>query len=227
MVVSAAGNLDHATVVRLVRKAFGRGGFLTGSEPPVPPRAGRAVRVAAGSVATSKPFEQVNLVLGMPGLPRDDDRRFALSVLTTALGGGTSSRLFQEVRERRGLAYSVYAFASSHAETGLVGVAVGCLPSKVDDVLKVVRSEVALIARDGITAEELAVGKGQLRGGLVLGLEDSASRMSRLGKAELVHTDLLTIDEVLARIDAVSLEECSKVAAEVFAGREILAVVGP
>lgn len=227
MVVSAAGNLDHATVVRLVRKAFGRGGFLSGNEAPVPPRAGRSVRLHAGSAAEARPFEQVNLVLGMPGLARDDDRRFALSVLTATLGGGTSSRLFQEVRERRGLAYSVYAFASSHAETGLVGVSVGCLPSKVDEVLRVVRSELATLARDGITAEELAVGKGQLRGGLVLGLEDSASRMSRIGKAELVHTELLTIDDVLGRIDAVTLEDCRAVAAEVFAGPEILALVGP
>jgi predicted Zn-dependent peptidase len=227
MVVSAAGNLDHATVVRMVRKSFGRAGFLTGSEAPVPPRAGRSVRVRSGAASEAKPFEQVNLVLGMPGLARDDDRRFALSELTTALGGGTSSRLFQEVRERRGLAYSVYAFASSLAETGLIGVTVGCLPSKVDEVLAVVRSEIAVLARDGITGEELAVGKGQLRGGLVLGLEDSASRMSRLGKAELVHTDLLTIDDVLARIDAVTLDECRAVAADIFAGAEILAVVGP
>jgi predicted Zn-dependent peptidase len=227
MVVSAAGNLDHAAVVRLVRKAFGRRGFLSGSESPVPPRAGRQVRIGPGSVAASRPFEQANLVLGVPGLARDDDRRFALSIVTTALGGGTSSRLFQEVRERRGLAYSVYAFTGSHAETGLVGVAAGCLPAKLDDVLAVVRSELASVARDGITPEELAVGKGQLRGGLVLGLEDPASRMSRLGKAELTHVDLLTIDEVLARIDSVTLDECRAVAAEIFSGPEILAVVGP
>ena len=227
MVVSAAGNLDHASVVRLVRKAFGRRGFLSGSEAPVPPRGGRTVRIAPGSVTASRPFEQVNLVLGVPGLARDDDRRFALSVLTTALGGGTSSRLFQEVRERRGLAYSVYSFTSSHAETGLVGVAAGCLPSKVDELLKVVRSELAVLAGDGITPQELAVGKGQLRGGLVLGLEDPASRMSRIGKAELTHTELLTIDDVLARIDAVTLDDCRAVAAEIFSGPEILAVVGP
>lgn len=227
MVVSAAGNLDHETVVSLVERAFSRAGFLDGDELPVPPRAGAPLAAASGSVSESRPFEQVNLVLGMPGLARDDDRRFALSVVTTALGGGTSSRLFQEVRERRGLAYSVYAFSSSHAETGLVGVSVGCLPAKVDDVLAVVRAELATLARDGITAEELAVGQGQLRGGLVLGLEDSASRMSRLGKAELVHDRLLTIDEVLQRIADVTVEDCRAVAAEVFAGAEILAVVGP
>jgi predicted Zn-dependent peptidase len=178
-------------------------------------------------VEAVRPFEQVNLVLGMEGPDRNDDRRFALGVLNTALGGGTSSRLFQEVRERRGLAYSVFSFASHHADSGVVGVSVGCLPSKLDDVLTVVRTELSRVAAHGISDEELVRGKGQLRGGLVLGLEDSGSRMARLGKAELVHDELLSIDEVMARIDAVTLDEVREVAAEVFAGPEILAVVGP
>ena len=148
-------------------------------------------------------------------------------MLNTALGGGTSSRLFQEVREHRGLAYSVFSFSSHHADSGLVGVSVGCLPAKLDEVLAVVRAELAKVAADGISAEELARGKGQLRGGLVLGLEDSGSRMSRIGKAELVHDELLGIDEVLARIEGVTLEQVRQVAAEIFGQREILAVVGP
>ena len=121
----------------------------------------------------------------------------------------------------------MYSFASHHAESGLVGVAVGCLPAKLDEVLATVRPELAKVAAEGITADELRSGKGQLRGGLVLGLEDSASRMSRLGRAELVHDELLDIDEVLARIDAVTLEQVRAVAAEVFVRPEILAVVGP
>ena len=193
----------------------------------MPPRHGGRKRVASGVVEATRPFEQVNLVLGMEGLCRDDDRRFALGVLNTALGGGTSSRLFQEVREHRGLAYSVFSFSSHHADSGLVGVSVGCLPNRLDDVLAVVRTELAKVAREGITAEELARGKGQLRGGLVLGLEDTASRMSRVGKAELVHDELLSIDEVMARIDAVTLDEVREVAALVFGRPEILAVVGP
>ena len=163
------------------------------------------------------------MVLGMGGLTRPDDRRFALGVLNTALGGGTSSRLFQEVRENRGLAYSVFSFASHHADSGLVGVSVGCLPSKLDAVLAVVRDELAKVAADGITAEELARGKGQLRGGLVLGLEDSGARMSRLGKSELVYDELLSIDEVMARIEAVTLEEVRELAAELFSQPEVLA----
>lgn len=228
VVVSVAGALDHASVVRRVKKAFGRRDWLAGEAEPVGPRTPSArVRVRPGSVETTRPFEQVNVVLGMEAFGREDERRFALGVLNTALGGGTSSRLFQEVRERRGLAYSVYSFTSHYADSGVVGVAVGCLPSKLDEVLSQVRLELSRVAAHGITEEELVRGKGQLRGGLVLGLEDSASRMIRLGKAELVHDRLLDIDEVMARIDAVTLDDVRDVAAEVFSRREILAVVGP
>jgi predicted Zn-dependent peptidase len=227
MVVSAAGNLSHQHVVELVERSFARGGFLDGNAAPIPPRTGSPLVVHAGEVRSTKPFEQVNLVLGMEGLWRDDKRRFALGVVNAALGGGTSSRLFQEIRERRGLAYSVYSFAGSHAESGVVGVGVGCLPGKVDQVLDVIRAELRAVAASGITAEEVARGQGQLRGGLVLNLEDPASRMSRLGKAELVHDTLLTIDEVLDRISTVTVEECQKVAADIFSRPEILAVVGP
>ena len=227
IVVAAAGNVDHNDLVRQVRTAFGRNGWLDGEETPVAPRHGGRKRVRPGQIEATRPFEQVNLVLGMEGLARDDDRRFALGVLNTALGGGTSSRLFQEVREQRGLAYSVFSFSSHHADSGLVGVSVGCLPNRLDDVLGVVRGELAKVVRDGITDDELSRGKGQLRGGLVLGLEDSASRMSRIGKAELVHDELLGIDEVMRRIDAVTVEQVREVAREVFGRPEILAVVGP
>jgi len=228
MVVAAAGGLDHAEVVRLVRASFGRRDWLKRDEAPVAPRHGaKRVRVHPGVVEATRPFEQVNVVLGMEGVHRNDDRRFPLGVLNTALGGGTSSRLFQEVRERRGLAYSVFSFASHHADSGLVGVSVGCLPNKLDEVLAVVRTELSRVAAHGITDEELARGKGQLRGGLVLGLEDSGSRMSRIGKAELVHDELLGIDDVLARVDAVTVEDVRILAAELFAQPQVLAVVGP
>lgn len=227
MVIAAAGNVDHVHVVKLVRRAFGRHGFLDVDAVPTSPRVGRIRRVRAGSRRATRPLEQVNLVLGMGGLTRADERRFALGVLNTALGGGTSSRLFQEVRERRGLAYSVYSFSSQYADSGLVGVAAGCLPGKLDAVLATIRGELAAVAAAGIDADELERGKGQLRGGLVLGMEDSGSRMSRIGKAELLQDDLLSLDEVLARIDAVTLDEVSVLAAEIFTQREVLAVVGP
>lgn len=228
MVVAVAGNVDHDAVVDGVGRAFSRNGFLDGVEEPVRavPTA-RVVPVRPGEVRTTRPIEQVNLVLGVQGMTRTDERRFTLGVLSTALGGGASSRLFQEVREVRGLAYSVFTFGSSHADAGLVGVSAGCLPGKYDQVLTVVREVLAGVAGDGITGEELARGKGSLRGGLVLGMEDSASRMSRLGKAELVHDEMLSIDQVLARIDAVTLDEVHALARDLFAQPQLLAVVGP
>jgi predicted Zn-dependent peptidase len=228
MVVSVAGNVDHAPFVRLVRRAFSRRDFLAGTAEPVAPRQTSTPRkVGTGIAEATRQFEQMNIVLGVQGLTRSDPRRFALGVLNAALGGGTSSRLFQEVREKRGLAYSVFSFASQHVDAGLVGVSVGCLPNKLEQVLDVVRAELAKIAQDGIDADELTRGKGQLKGGLVLGLEDSASRMTRLGKSELVDQELLSIDEVLARIDAVTLDDVRELASELFSRPEILAVVGP
>ena len=228
MAVSVAGNVDHAQVVRLVKQAFARNDFLAReAEPIVPPATERARRVTPAEVTATRAFEQVNLVLGVRGLTRSDPRRFALGVLHAALGGGTSSRLFQEVRERRGLAYGVYSFSAAHADAGLVGVSVGCLPSKVGAVLEVVRAELAAVARDGIDADELRRAQGQLTRGLVLGLEDSSSRMTRLGKAEVVDDLLLPVEEVLARIEAVTLDDVRRLAAELFAQPEVLAIVGP
>jgi predicted Zn-dependent peptidase len=179
------------------------------------------------AVRVQRPFEQVNAILGVDGLARGDERRYALGVLTTVLGGGSSARLFQEVRERRGLAYSVYAYPVHTADSGAVCVGLGCLPDKLDQVLDVVREVLADLREHGITAEELERGKGQVRGGLVLGLEDSTSRMARVAKADLLSGELLGIDETLARVAAVTREEVHELAAELFVRPEILAVVGP
>ena len=222
-----AASTTRPSYARCARPSPARASSTARARRPPPASPTRRARVTSGESRTTRPFEQVNIVLGAKGITRTDERRYALGVLNTALGGGTSSRLFQEVREHRGLAYSVYSFASHHADAGLVGVSVGCLPGKVDDVLATVRAELAKVAADGITAEELERGKGQLRGGLVLGLEDSGSRMSRIGKAELMRDELLSIDQVIARIDAVTLDEVPSVAAELFSQPEVLAVVGP
>jgi predicted Zn-dependent peptidase len=230
MVIAAAGNLDHAKVVRLVAKAFGEmlGDDAQIDRRPSPPRVGGRPPVSHPGVSVvRRPTEQAHLVLGVPAFSRVDERRFALGVLNGALGGGMSSRLFQEVREKRGLAYSVYSYASHHAETGMFGVYAGCQPAKAAEVLDICRGQLDLVARGGITAEELTRGKGQLAGALVLGLEDTGSRMSRLGKAELVYGELLTVDELLARIDAVTLEQVSDVAATVLSAKQTLAVIGP
>ncbi|HEX6874460.1 MAG TPA: pitrilysin family protein [Nocardioidaceae bacterium] len=229
IVVAAAGNVEHTTVVRQVRKAFGRSGFLadTSARPLPPRRADKVRKTSPGEVSLERPFEQVNVVLGMNGLIRTDDRRYALGVLNAVLGGGTSSRLFQEVRERRGLAYSVYSFASHYTDTGMFGVGMGCLPARVNDVLDVVRSEMGRLAEHGITPEELERGKGQLRGGLVLSMEESGTRMSRIAKAELLYDELPGISEVIRRIDAVTLDDVQLLAKEVFDQPETLALVGP
>lgn len=230
IVIAAAGNLDHATVVRQVRSAFKRAGAV--GEPdalPAPPRAGTPNRHEVGHPVSvvNRRTEQANVVLGTPGMARTDDRRYALGVLNAALGGGMSSRLFQEIREKRGLAYSVFSYASQYAGAGLFGIYAGCLPEKVDEVLAICRDQLVEVAERGISDDELARGKGQLRGAAVLGLEDTSSRMSRLGKSELVYGELLSVDAMLERVDAVTLDEVSAVATDLLRGRLNLAVVGP
>jgi predicted Zn-dependent peptidase len=230
LVVAAAGSLEHDQVVELTQKAFSA--VLRGDKAPVPPRLGGPAADGGDGTGTgvklvSRPIEQANLVLGCAGLSRTDDRRFALGVLNAALGGGMSSRLFQEVREKRGLAYSVFSFSSQHADTGIWGVYAGCLPAKADEVLAICQEEIAKVISGGLTDEEMERGKGQLRGSIVLGLEDPSSRMSRLGKAELVYPVLEPVDEILAAIAAVTRDQVSAVAAEILAQRKALAVVGP
>ena len=228
MTIAVAGNLDHADVVRRVRKAFGRNGFLDADVQPHGPRmAARPRPFRAGNAHTTRPFEQVNVVLGVQGLTRSDPRRHVLSILNGALGGGSSSRLFQEVRERRGLAYSVYSFGLGYSDAGMVGVAAGSLPAKADDLLRVVRAELAKVAATGLTEEEVERGKGQVRGGTVLSLEDSGSRMTRLGEAEMFQRRLRPIDELLETLDAVTPDAVNSLARELFSGPETLAQVGP
>jgi predicted Zn-dependent peptidase len=230
LVVAAAGSIQHEAVVAGVRESFAAAAATAAApDPPrlgglgeaVPGGAGRGVRLVSRSI------EQANLVLGCEGLSRNDDRRFALGVLNAALGGGMSSRLFQEVREKRGLAYSVYSFASQHAETGTWGVYVGCLPAKADEVLAICQEEIAKVVSGGLTDAELERGKGQLRGSIVLSLEDPSSRMSRLGKAELVYPRLEPVEEILASIEAVTHDDVRRVAAEILDQPKVLAVVGP
>ena len=229
LVVAAAGNLSHDTVVRLVQSAFGP--VLAGSAAL--PAAARLGGTEAGSATgtgvrlLSRPVEQANIVLGCAGLARTDTRRFSLGVLNAALGGGMSSRLFQEVREKRGLAYSVYSFSSQHADCGQWGVYAGCLPAKADEVLAICQDEIAKVIESGLTDEELDRGKGQLRGSIVLGLEDPSSRMSRLGKSELVYPALEPVDDILAEIEAVTHDDVRSVTAAILGLPKALAVVGP
>jgi predicted Zn-dependent peptidase len=227
LVITAAGNVDHQALLRLVKKAFA-GVAPDDSRPPAAPRAPRRPPgFVVGTTLRSRPTEQANLVCGVPGLSRHDPRRFALGALNSALGGGMSSRLFQEVRELRGLAYSVFSFTSNYSETGLFGVYAGCHPDRAGQVVDLCRDQLGLAALLGLSSQELERGKGQMRGGLVLGLEDTGSRMSRLGKAELVYGELMSVEEVLRRIDAVTLDDVQALAAELLAHPSSLAVIGP
>ena len=228
IVVSVAGNVDHADVVRLVRKAFERHWVTTEAEPaPVRLGAAEPVPTYGGVRVHHRDVEQAHLVLGMPGLVRNDERRYVAGVLHGIVGGGMSSRLFQEVREKRGLAYSVFTFGSAYADSGMVGVYAGCLPKKAGEVLDVVRAELELIANGNITPDELLRGKGQMRGSVVMGLEDAGAKMTRIAKAELVYGELPTVDDILHRIDAVTLDDVSQLAAELYAGTPALTVMGP
>lgn len=228
IVVSVAGNVDHASVVRLVRKAFERH-WVTEEAAPAPIRTPgrRQVSTYGGVEVHHRDVEQAHLVLGLPGLVRTDERRYVAGVLHGIVGGGMSSRLFQEVREKRGLAYSVFSFGAAYADAGMVGVYAGCLPKKAPEVLEVIRAELEAVATKGVTPAELLRGKGQMRGGLVMGLEDTGAKMTRIAKAELVYGELPTVDEILRRIDEVTLDDIAELATELYAGKPALTVMGP
>ncbi|MFD7900471.1 M16 family metallopeptidase [Streptomyces sp. NPDC059743] len=229
LIVAAAGNIDHATVVRQVRKAFDKADALSRTDAtPVAPREGRRTVRTAGRVdLLDRKTEQAHVVLGMPGLSRTDERRWALGVLNTALGGGMSSRLFQEVREKRGLAYSVYSYTSGFADCGLFGVYAGCRPSQVHDVLKICRDELDRVSAEGLSDDEIHRAVGQLSGSTVLGLEDTGALMNRIGKSELCWGAQMSVDDMLGRIAAVTPDEVSAVARDVLGHRPSLSVIGP
>ncbi|MFF3951145.1 M16 family metallopeptidase [Streptomyces sp. NPDC001902] len=229
LVVAAAGNIDHATVVRQVRKAFEDAGALRDADAvPRPPRDGaRTIRGQGRVELLERRTEQAHVVLGLPGLSRHDDRRWALGVLNTALGGGMSSRLFQEVREKRGLAYSVYSYTSSFADCGLFGVYAGCQPRRVHEVLKICREELDQVAEHGLSDEELHRAIGQFSGSTVLSLEDTGALMNRIGKSELCWGEQMSVDATLERIAAVTPDEVRAVARDVLGQRPSLAVIGP
>jgi predicted Zn-dependent peptidase len=230
LVVTAAGGVDHDALADQVVRALTDGGWELppGLAPAGRRTADRAVIPAGGTrVTVTRSTEQANVLVGGVGITATDPRRFTLSVLNAVLGGGMSSRLFQEIREKRGLAYSTYSFASGHADTGVFGLYAGCTPAKVDQVTELLVSEWERLADGGITEAELRRSIGQLSGGLVLNLEDSGSRMSRLGKSELVHGELLSTGEALERLRAVTAEQVRELAAELASRPRSVVRVGP
>ena len=229
MVVAAAGNLDHARVVDLVGAALADAARAAGGDArPAPLRRPDPPASSGGGVALlPDDSEQAHFMLGVPAPARHDPRRPALSVLSTALGGGPSSRLFQQVREERGLAYSVYASAASYADAGSLAVYAGCGPERLGEVGTVVRGVLADVAANGLTEAELARARGALSGGLVLGSEDTPSRMHRIGRSEVDHGRQRTLGESLDRIGAVTGDEVAALARDLLAVEPTVAVVGP
>jgi predicted Zn-dependent peptidase len=222
VVVAVAGNVRHERVVERVADRLGAAGDRP-ERVPTPDRPPRRLAVLG------RPTEQAHVVLGMRGLARGDDDRYALSVLNQALGGGMASRLFQEVRERRGLAYSVYSYRTSFVDTGAFAVYLGTAPTRVDEALGVVDVELERLVGDGgISVDELEAAKGHLKGSIALSLESSASRMHRIGSNQLTLGEVPTLDEVVARVDAVGPADVARVIERVLGRRDrTLAVVGP
>ncbi|WP_157002555.1 M16 family metallopeptidase [Agromyces laixinhei] len=229
LVVTVAGAVDHDVLVAELERALSTSGWdLSAAGRPVERRSVVPAALEAGPEITvvSRPTEQVNLLLGVPGLVATDARRPTMSVLNAIFGSGMSSRLFQQVRERRGLAYSVYSFAPGYSDAGLFGMYAGCAPSKAGTVAALMRDELERLAADGVTADELRRASGQLAGASALALEDSDTRMSRLGRAELTLGEFVDLDEALRRIALVTADDVQQLAADLASRAFSLVAVG-
>ncbi len=229
LVIAVAGNIKHKKVVRMVEEAMSKDNFLDVPSAKPNLRAATHSKVpGVGKVGIlDKKTEQAHLLLGGQGVERNDDRRFALSVLASALGGGMSSRLFQEVREKRGLAYSVYSYVQQFAGSGTLAFYAGCQPSKAVEVVKIIRDITMDVAEHGLTEEEITRAKGAVSGSLVLSQEDTGSQMSRIGKSELVYGEVMTFDEILSRVKSVTPADVRAIASEILPKPSTLAIVGP
>jgi predicted Zn-dependent peptidase len=229
VVITVAGAVDHDELVAGVRAALLRADWdLDAEASPVGRRDAAAGVIDRGSPLSivHRPIEQANVLLGVPGLAAADERRATLTVLNSILGGGMSSRLFQEIREKRGLAYSVYSFAPSYSDAGLFGVYAGCSPSKATQVAELMLSEFRRLASGGVTDEEMRRASGQLSGASALALEDSDTRMSRLGRSEITLGEFVDLDESLRRIALVTPDAVRELAEELISRPLSIAAVG-
>ncbi len=229
IVVAVAGNIKHEKVVEQVIKAMSQDGFLEVPKSDFNLRSNAPARRASKQQVglLNRKTEQAHIFLGMPGVDRNDERRFAMGVLSAALGGGMSSKLFQEIREKRGLAYSVYSYAQQFAGSGFLGFYAGCNPNKATEVVTIMRDVLHDVANNGLTHEELSRAQGAVRGTLVLSQEDTGSRMSRIGKSELVYGEIMTFDQILKAVADVSSSDIRALADEILHATPTLAVVGP
>ena len=212
IVIAIAGSFDQATVERLVQRYFGKRKQVNGSlkSPRRPPD------VRGGILAKKKQLEQVHLCLGLKGVAAGHRDRYAVYALNSVLGGSMSSRLFQEVREKRGLAYSIYSFLSGYSDVGTITVYAATRPKEVERVVDLVCREITRMYKHGIDRKELERAKNQMKGGLMLSLESSHSRMSKLAKDELIYGRRTSLEEMLAHIDRVTSEQVSTVGRQLF-----------
>ncbi len=221
VVVAVAGNIQHSDLVALVGEHFSAWAGTEVDHTTAVPTAKASIGV------TRRDTEQAHLVFGSTALTRDDDRRYALTVVDHILGSGMSSRLFQEIRETRGLAYAVHSFRLPFQDTGATAIYVGTTPNQTAEVLKLVRDELDKLMDQGITDDELERAKGHVKGALAISLEDANSRMNRLGRNEVTGVEHLSVDETVARIAAVTPSDALAVARAAYAGPYVLGAVGP
>jgi len=229
LVVTAAGAVNHQDLVNRVTQALSDAGWdLNVATAPAARRGVSQAEIdrAPQSLVITRPLEQAVVALATHGIRATDERRPALSVLSSVLGGGMSSRLFQEIRERRGLAYSVYSFASAYADAGMFGMAAGTSPAHVGDVAGLMTSELRSIAEEGITPEELSRTRGNIAGASALALESSDTRMMRLGRSELSTGEFVDRDEGLQRLSRVDLSDVQSLAQELLSTPLSAVVVG-
>ncbi len=228
LVVAVAGNIKHKRVVAMVEEALSRDNFLdVKGTPQIRPNTPVKTKPVQSVGLLTRKTEQAHMFYGMEGVARSDERRFAMGVLASALGGGMSSRLFQEIREKRGLAYSVYAYAQQFAGSGQIGFYAGCNPTKAIEVVEIIREVLADVAENGMSYEEIERAKGAVRGSLVLSQEDSGSRMSRIGKNEIVYGQVMGFDDILKAISRVNPTDVREIASEYLTKSPTLALVGP
>jgi predicted Zn-dependent peptidase len=221
IVFSAAGLVDHDAVVDGLTSRF------AGGSGGVRPVRVAPVRPPEPSVVCTRKTEQAHLVVGCTAFDRHHPDRYALAALNHVLGGGLSSRLFQSIREERGLAYAVYSYRAAFDDAGALAVYAGTAPGRAGEVLRLVSESLDQLAACGVEPRELEVAKGHLKGEMALSLEDSAARMSRIGRSRLVHGEILEVDDLAARIDAVTLDDVARVAADVLTRPRVTAAVGP
>jgi predicted Zn-dependent peptidase len=221
MVVAAAGNLRHEEIVRMVQE------YLGGLAGEAEPRSPVAPAFTAGDTCLKRSTEQVHFCLGTRGYTQHEDDRYALGILDAAVGGGMSSRLFQEVREKRGLCYAIGSYTASYREAGMFAVYAGTSPKNADTVRSLVQEELMKVAKDGLGEEELQRAKNQIRGAVLLGLDSMSGRMTRLGKSVLYYNRVISPFEVVEKVERVTPDEIRRVAEAIFGGDYAYAAVGP